>query len=53
MFNELKTKFLFRCEDCQMVLSVEFEEQEDLDKVQDDKMMLECPCGGRAIVLRD
>lgn len=52
MFDK-KQKFLFRCEDCLMVLSVEFEEEEDLKKVQEDKMTLECPCGGHCKVLRD
>lgn len=53
MFFDPKQKFLFKCEDCAMILSVEFEEQEDLDKVQEDKMVLECPCGGHCKVLRD
>ena len=53
MFFDHKRKFLFKCEDCAMILSVEFEDQEDLDKVQDDRMVLECPCGGQCKVLRD
>jgi len=48
-----KQKFLFRCEDCEMILSVDFEDEDDLKKVQEDKMALECPCGGRCKVLRD
>lgn len=35
-----------------MILSVEFED-EDLKKVQEDKMVLECPCNGQCKVLRD
>ena len=53
MFNDLKRKFLFKCEDCEMILSVDFEESEDLQKVQDDAMVLECLCGGHCKVLRD
>jgi hypothetical protein len=53
MFTEAKQKFLFRCEDCKMILSADFEEEEDLEKVQQDKMFLECPCGGHCKVLRD
>jgi hypothetical protein len=53
MFNEPKRDFLFKCEDCQMILSVSFEEEEDLQKVNDDKMFLECPCDGQCKVLRD
>lgn len=53
MFSDLKRKFLFKCEDCQMILSIELEEEEDLKKVQDDEMVLECPCSGHCTVLRD
>lgn len=51
MFSD-KRKFLFRCEDCLMVLSVDFEE-EDFKKIREDKLELECPCGSRCQVLRD
>lgn len=51
MFDD-KRKFLFKCEDCETILSVEFED-EDIKKVQEDKMFLECPCGGQCKVLRD
>lgn len=53
MYLDKKRKFLFKCDECEMILSVEFEEEEDLEKVQDDKMILECPCGGHCKVLRD
>jgi hypothetical protein len=53
MFNDPKRKFLFKCEDCAMILSVDFDDPEDLQKVQDDKIVLECPCGGQCKVLRD
>jgi hypothetical protein len=53
MFSDSKNKFLFRCEDCAMILSVNFEDEEDLQKVNEDKMILECPCGGHCLVLRD
>ena len=53
MLNTAKREFLFKCEDCAMILSVEFEEEEDLQKVQDNKMILECPCEGKCKVLRD
>jgi hypothetical protein len=46
-------KFLFRCEDCQMIVSVEFDEHIDIEKVQEDKIVLECPCGSHSKVLRD
>ena len=53
MFNDLKRNFLFKCKDCFMIFFVDFEEEEDLKKVQEDKMILECPCGGECKVLRD
>jgi hypothetical protein len=53
MFSDPKRKFLFKCEDCGMILSVEFEEEEDLKKVQEDEMTLECPCEGHCKILRD
>ena len=53
MFNEPKQEFLFRCEECEMILSVTFELEEDLQKVKDNKMILQCPCGSECKVLRD
>lgn len=54
MFTDpTKRKFLFKCNDCSMILSVDLDEEDDLEKVQEDKMTLECPCGGQCVVLRD
>ena len=54
MFNTSIKKFLFKCDTCNMNLSVEFEDKEDLERIQEDKMILECPCGeGHCLVLRD
>ena len=53
MFIDSKREFLFKCEDCNMIVSVKLEEQEDIQKVDDNKMILECPCGGKCHVLRD
>lgn len=36
-----------------MILSVEIEDKEDLEKVHENKVFIECPCGGRCEVLRD
>ena len=46
-------KFLFRCDACQMILSVDFEDEEDLEAIQENKIELECPCGGKSKILRD
>lgn len=51
--DDTKRKFLFKCESCQMILSVEFDEEEDLERAQEDKIILECPCEGRCVILRD
>jgi hypothetical protein len=48
-----KRKFLFRCDKCGTILSVEFEDEEDIKRVQEDKIVLECPCGDYCSVLRD
>lgn len=53
MFSESKQKFLFKCDECSTILSVEFEEKEDLENLQDDKITLDCPCGGQSSVLRN
>ena len=48
-----KRKFIFSCEDCGTILSAEFEEKEEIDKVNNNKVALECPCGGFCTILRD
>lgn len=53
MVPDSKRKFLFRCDVCQMILSVDFEDEEDIEKINDNKIELECPCGGQCKVLRD
>jgi hypothetical protein len=53
MFYESKRKYLFKCDECEMILSVDLEDEDDLERVQDDKMVLECLCGGHCKVLRD
>ena len=52
MFGK-NVKFLFKCDTCEMIVAIEFEEPEDLEKVRDDKVQLECPCGGMCLILRD
>jgi len=48
-----KRKFLFRCEKCALILAVEIEDEEDLKQIENNKLVLECPCGGICRVLRD
>lgn len=53
MFDDKKQKFLFKCDDCSMIVSIELEEEDELEQVHDNKLILECPCGGKSHVLRD
>ena len=48
-----KRAFLFKCEECQMIVSLEFDDQEDIDKIQNDQIVFECPCGSCYKILRD
>lgn len=53
MFDNKKHKFLFKCEDCEMITSFDFEDEKDIEDIQEDKLVLECACGGRAKTLRN
>ena len=39
-----KRTFLFRCDECGTILSIELDKPEDIEKAMDGKMYLECPC---------
>jgi hypothetical protein len=53
MFSGKKRKFLFKCDDCEMIVSVQLDDALDLKKASEDKLILECPCGGYCKILRD
>jgi len=53
MLSNLKRKFLFKCDDCESISNIEFETEEDLKEIDEDKMLLECSCGGISYVLRN
>lgn len=53
MFDPTKRHFLFKCEDCDLIVAVDLETEEDLLDVQEDKISLRCPCDGECRVLRD
>lgn len=36
-----------------MIVSVDFEEEQDLQDAQENKMILSCMCGGQSKVLRN
>lgn len=52
MFIE-SIKFLFQCQTCKLILSLELEDEEDILRVREDEMNLDCPCGGKCLPLRD
>ena len=44
MSSELKRKFLFRCDECGTIISVNLDTEIDIKKALDGSMYLECPC---------
>jgi hypothetical protein len=52
-FNNKKVKCLFKCDKCETILVLEFEEGKDLEDVREDKVLLECMCSGICMPLRD
>lgn len=48
-----KVKSLFKCDICEMILSVEFDNDKEISDLREDKILLECPCGGICCPLRD
>jgi len=39
-----QASFLFKCNLCETILDVKFEEDEEIDKTNDNKMELDCDC---------
>lgn len=53
MFMDKARLFLFICKTCETILSVRFEKDEQIKKVQQNRMVVDCPCGGICRVLFD
>lgn len=53
MFFDKKIKPLFKCDTCSIILLLEFDEKKDIEDFREDKILLECPCGGVCLPLRD
>lgn len=53
MLGDKKRKFLFKCCECEMIVSVEFEKDDDIKDVANNKVLFECSCGGIQEVLLD
>lgn len=52
LFNE-KKYFLFKCTKCESILDINLDELEDIETYQEDKLQVECNCGGECKPLRD
>lgn len=52
MFLEKKQKFLFKCDTCNIILTMEFDSPKEINDVHEDKILLECPCKGMCFPLR-
>lgn len=53
MFDSKIRKFSFRCVVCKEVMMSDFAEDQDIEDITNDKLYLECECGGKAVLLRD
>lgn len=51
-FQEYRT-FLFKCFKCESILAVDFDDKEEIKKVQQKKAIVDCPCGHKCYVLLD
>jgi hypothetical protein len=46
-------KYLFKCDDCAMIIALDLEKEEDIKLLNDDKLKYLCNCGGHVLPLRD
>lgn len=53
IISEKNRKFLFRCNDCRKIFSVEFSDEDDIEKINNNSVIIECECGGDCIVIRN
>jgi len=53
MFMDHARTFLFICNDCGTILSLRFEKQDEIKKVQEKRAIVDCPCGQICYVLFD
>ncbi len=50
-FNDIKRKFNFRCIECRAIFSIEFEDEKDIEEVQEGILSFECQCGSKSELL--
>jgi hypothetical protein len=48
-----KRFFLFKCDNCDAILDINLDEVEDIETYHEDKLKVECSCGGNCQPLRD
>lgn len=57
MHDEFPLQYIFRCEKCESILDLDLSDsdnlEKDLEKIQNDKIILECQCGGLCFILRN
>jgi len=53
MSNTTNNSFLFRCVECEKLISIELEDKDDVEKATNGELVLECGCGGDCEVLLD
>lgn len=45
---------LFKCTECNLIVSVNFDNEDDIEKLNEDKIVLECSnCKGTCTILRN
>lgn len=53
MYRDNIKKFLFKCDSCKTIMELEITESKDIDNLKEDKLLLECQCGGICFPLRN
>lgn len=46
MFDDKKQQFTFRCNECKIIITSEFEDEKDIEDIKEGLLYFECPCGG-------
>ena len=49
----IKYAFLFRCDECALIVSVDYDDEDEIEEVRNDMIILSCPCGGKCKALRN
>lgn len=52
MFSQYR-QYIFKCDQCGTIIHLDFEDPKDIEDVDEDKVLLDCPCGGYYFVLRN